>query len=86
MNARKALRWFVLGGCLGILVAVLMMIGQPRSSSLVLVLWPTSIVGIVDPRTFSDKLLIGSVELTGNFIVYGVIAATTSIIHSLVWK
>jgi hypothetical protein len=41
------------------------------SLGLLLTLWPSSIVGLADPTTLSDKILIAVVEFSGNFLWYG---------------
>jgi hypothetical protein len=68
--------WFLVSGCIGIIVAlVLAVIASNRSLNpmLLLTLWPPSIVGIADPTTLSDKILIGAFEFGGNFLLYGVV-------------
>jgi hypothetical protein len=39
---------------------------------LVLRLWPSSIVGIGDPHTVSEKLLTAAVSFGGQFLLYGI--------------
>ena len=71
-------RWFLVSGCLGVFVALaLMVLGASHivSPTVLLVLWPSSIAGIADPSTLSDKILVALFEFGGNFILYGVIGA-----------
>lgn len=75
-RTKKLSLWFGYSGCVGIIVAlVLMALGTSRmvSTTVLLVLWPSSIAGIVDPTTISDKIVVGFFEFGGNFILYGVI-------------
>ena len=68
--------WFLVSGCIGIVVAlVLAGIASHHSLSpkLLLTLWPPSIVGLADPTTLSAKILIGVFELGGNFLLYGIV-------------
>jgi len=50
------------------------------SPSILLTLFPSSIVGIVDPSTFIDKVLVLSVEFGGNFILYGVLGLLVGLV------
>lgn len=76
-NRRSGLgRWFLVWGCLGVLVALTLMALGARhivSPTVLLVLWPSSIAGMADPSTLSDKILVALFEFGGNFILYGVI-------------
>lgn len=58
LRISRLLRWFLISGCVGVLVALtLAAIGTSRiiSPSILLALWPPSIVGIADPTNPSDK-------------------------------
>jgi hypothetical protein len=69
-------RWFLLFGCVGLLVAVtLAAIATSRMVSPIILVaqWPHSIVGIADPTNPSDKILFAVIEFGGNFILYGVV-------------
>jgi hypothetical protein len=75
-RSRRLGRWFLVSGCLGVFVALaLMALGASHivSPTVLLVLWPSSIAGIADPSTPSDKVLVALFEFGGNFILYGVI-------------
>jgi hypothetical protein len=41
--------------------------------TVLLVLWPSSIAGIADPSTLSDKIIVAMFEFGGNFILYGLV-------------
>jgi hypothetical protein len=43
------------------------------NSYILLLLWPPSIVGLTEPSSPSDKIILGVIEFGGNFIIYGVI-------------
>ena len=75
-RTKRLRRWFLVSGCVGVFVAlVLMAMGASHvvSPTVLLVLWPSSIAGIADPSTLSDKIMVGLFEFGGNFILYGVI-------------
>jgi hypothetical protein len=76
-NSRRGLwLWFAASGCLGVLVAFVLMALTARyavSPIVILLLWPSSIVGIADPSTVSDKFLVALFEFGGNLILYGAI-------------
>ena len=68
--------WFLVSGCIGIIVAlVLAAIASTHALNpiVLLTLWPSAIAGIADPTTLSDKILIGAFEFGGNFLLYGVV-------------
>jgi hypothetical protein len=70
------LRWFLVSGCVGVLVALaLAAVGTNRivSPGILLALWPPSVVGIADPTSQSDKILFAIIEFGGNFVLYGVV-------------
>ena len=68
--------WFLISGCIGVLVAaVLLTIAWRGRVNIVvlLALFPTSIAGIVDPTSISDKILVCAIEFGGNFLLYGAV-------------
>lgn len=70
--------WFLISGCVGVLVAIAlgtMASHRALNPKLLLTLWPSSIIGLADPSTLSDKILIGLIELGGNFLLYGIIGS-----------
>ena len=73
----KRLRpWFLAFGCLGVLVAFVLALIPTRHiipPRVLLVLWPPSIVGIADPSTTGDKIVVAAFEFGGNFILYGAV-------------
>jgi hypothetical protein len=76
-TGRAALKnWFLVSGCMGILVALVLGFMAPYrvvSPRILLVLWPFSIIGLADPSELSHKIIFAAVEFGGNFILYGVI-------------
>jgi hypothetical protein len=76
LGVKRLRRWFLVSGCLGVLVA-LILTAVPASHTLkptvLLMLWPSSIAGLVDPSTLSDKIMVAVFEFGGNFILYGII-------------
>jgi hypothetical protein len=80
---RKGLwRWFLFSGCVGVLVALLLLALAARrivSPTVLLVLWPSSIAGIADPSSVFDKVIVAAFEFGGNFLLYGIIGALIGI-------
>jgi hypothetical protein len=76
---RRSVRWFLIAGGIGLAVAVVLAVVRPTNPAITLLLWPTSIVGIADPRGFADKLLFGLVMFGGNFLLYGVFGAVAGL-------
>ena len=66
---------FIIGAAVGVLVIPILIATHTDSSFVLLALWPTSIIGFGyqggSPWTLG--LLIGSIELIGNALIYGVI-------------
>ena len=78
--------WFLISGCIGIIVAVVLALvasGRSLNPMLILTIWPSSIAGIADPTTFSDKLLVGTYEFAGQFLLYGVIGTVLGVAFQL---
>lgn len=78
--------WFLISGCIGIIVALVLAFvasGRSLNPMLILTLWPSSIAGIADPTTFSDKLLIGTYEFGGQFLLYGVVGIVLGLVFAL---
>jgi hypothetical protein len=74
LGVRRLRRWFLVSGCFGVLVALTLMAISTRyviSPKILLVLWPSSIAGLADPSTLSDKITVAVFEFGGNFILYG---------------
>jgi hypothetical protein len=71
-------RWFLVSGCVGVGVALVLLAMATRhivSPTVLLILWPSSIAGIADPSSVSDKIMVAAFEFGGNFLLYGVIGA-----------
>jgi hypothetical protein len=79
-NGKKIRLWFVWAGGFGVAIALaLATIARMHSISptILMMLWPWSIVGIADPSTPSEKLFFGLVEFGGQFLTFGMIGALT---------
>ena len=67
-----------MSGIVGVLVAFVLL-GLEALNVIVpgvlLVLWPSSIVGMADPANVWDKFLIATVEFGGNFVLYGIVGS-----------
>jgi hypothetical protein len=69
-------RWFLIPGCIGLAIAVvltLLMSSDRLSSSVVLLLWPASIVALIDPKTVWSQVITGMFTFGANFLLYGLI-------------
>jgi hypothetical protein len=69
-------RWFVAGGILGVLIALVLAVGlryDAVSTGIVLTFWPASMVQLIDPRTIGSKIAVGLIVYGSNFLIYGVI-------------
>jgi hypothetical protein len=86
ITSRSLKGWFLASGCIGVIVAlVLAAIASNRSlnPTLLLALWPPSIVGLADPTSLSAKILIGVFEFGGNFLLYGVVGTALGVVFRL---
>jgi len=72
---RKSVRWFLAAGFVGLVAALLIAILRPANPIIILLFWPTSIVGLADPTGFVDQALTAVVEFGGNFVLYGAFGA-----------
>jgi len=75
-RTRRLTRWFLMCGCLGVFVALILMAMAANHvvrPGVLLVLWPSSIAGIADPTTPLDKIIVATFEFGGNFLLYGII-------------
>ena len=55
-------RWFLAGGAVGILIALLLAVGLGHdavSTGLVEALWPMAPVQMIDPKTIESKITVG---------------------------
>ena len=90
ISLRDLRRWFVISGCIGIVVALVLAAvtyKRPLSPMLLLALRPPSIVGIADPTTLSDQIVIGVYEFGGNFLLYGIVGTALGCVFRLVsWR
>ena len=73
LYVKRLRRWFLISGCLGVLVALVLMVLPHVKPRVLLVLWPASIVGLADPSTIWDTIMVASFEFGGNFLLYGAI-------------
>ena len=71
----RVVRWFLVAGCIGFVVAVVLAIVKAKPSVMILVLCPTSVVGLADPRGVVDRAMLGLIMFGGNFLLYGVFGA-----------
>jgi hypothetical protein len=78
ISIRDLWRWFLFSGCVGVLIALALLVMATRhlvSPTVLLVFWPSSIAGIADPSDVLDKILVAAFEFGGNFLLYGIVGA-----------
>lgn len=69
-------RWFLLAGCIGVVVAVVLTLLLSHDlipAGIAIALWPTSILGLVDPTNLRDQIITGVFTFGGNFLLYGLL-------------
>lgn len=72
----SARRWFLIAGCIGVVLAValsLLLTHDLVPTGVVIALWPTSILGLVDPSNLRDQIITGIFTYGGNFLLYGLL-------------
>ena len=71
------MRWFLVAGCIGLLIAGGLTLGRDQvPAHLLMVLWPTSNLGMVftePPKWDIYAILLVFVMYGGNFLLYGVV-------------
>jgi len=73
-------RWFLLGGLLGLLMPLFMWLINPRSPTITLILCPTSIVGMAEPKNRLGMVVLFLIIFGGNFLLYGAIGAVAGLV------
>ena len=71
-------RWFLAGGAVGVLMALLLAVGlhyEAVSSGVVLTFWPAAMVQLIDPKTIGSKIAVGLIAYGSNFVIYGLVGA-----------
>jgi hypothetical protein len=75
-EAASPKRWFLLTGCIGVVVAVVLTLLLSHDlipAGIAIALWPTSILGLVDPTNLRDQIITGVFTFGGNFLLYGLL-------------
>jgi hypothetical protein len=75
-GAASPKRWFLIAGCLGVVVAVVLTLLLSHDlipAAVAIALWPTSILGLVDPTNLRDQIITGFFTFGGNFLLYGLL-------------
>jgi uncharacterized membrane protein len=75
ISPARGFRWFLLGGVIGLTVAILLFVIRPANPIIIVSLCPTAIVGLADPKSPLEKLVCGSIICGGNFLLYGAFGA-----------
>ena len=69
-------RWFFGAGGIGLLIAILLAIAMSYDRApegLVLALWPTALLQLIDPRTIGSQIVTAVFVYGGNFLIYGLL-------------
>lgn len=73
------MRWFIIAGCIGLIIAGGLTLGRDHiSPHMLMILWPTSLIGIVfteSPKLTAASIILISIMYGGNFLLYGVVGA-----------
>ena len=69
------MRWLLIFGGIGVLVAILLGIFTPNSPFLLLVFVPFSFLALVEPTSRSHEITVTIIVLGTNFILYGALGA-----------
>jgi hypothetical protein len=75
-RAASSSRWFLIAGCIGVALAVVLSLLLSHDlipAGVVIALWPTSILGLVDPANLRDQIITGIFTYGGNFLLYGLL-------------
>jgi hypothetical protein len=75
-EAASPKRWFLIAGCIGVVVAVVLSLLLSHDlipAAIAIALWPTSILGLVDPTNLRDQIITGVFTFGGNFLLYGLL-------------
>jgi hypothetical protein len=76
---RRSVRWFLLAGCIGVGVAIILGILKPANPLIVVFLCPTAIVGLADPKGLLETVVVALIIFGGNFLLYGVFGAIAGV-------
>lgn len=79
-------RWFLFGGLLGVAVGALLFVPSIFDSlgDGVLIIFPTSIMGLAEPHTLGEKVTVLLVEFVSQFLLYALLSLGFGIcIHTL---
>ena len=79
----RLLRWFLISGCIGIFVAVILAttsVTDSISPILRLVLWPTVFAGMADPADQPEKFMVAAIMYGGNFVLYGLVGTAIGLL------
>jgi len=74
---KRAAKWFVVSGAMGVLVALILYIlgyfsfTRPFVAPLALALCPAMILGLAEPTSLGSVVLLLSIVLGTNFVLYG---------------
>ena len=72
------MRWLLISGGIGVVVAILLGIFTPQNSFLLLVFVPFSFLALAEPTSRSHELTLTLIVLGTNFILYGALGAFLS--------
>ena len=89
MSKRRSVRWFPIEGSLGLGVAIILATLSSFTSvqsSILILLWPTSVVGLADPTRLGDRLALGTIIFGGNFLLYGSIGGIAGLLTDSIAK
>ncbi len=75
----RSAQWFLVAGCIGLLAAISLAVVKPNNPAIILLFWPTAIVGLADPKGLLDQAVLGIFMFGGNFLLYGALGAAAGV-------
>jgi hypothetical protein len=70
-HGNMMMRWLLISGGVGVLVAILLGIFTPKNPLLLIVLVPFSFLALAEPTSSSHEITLTLIVLGTNFILYG---------------
>lgn len=82
--------WFLVAGCIGVVMAGVMTLGRDHvPSHLLMALWPTSLTGMAftePPKLSLSAAVLILIMYGGNFVLYGLVGGVVKYILGRGWR
>jgi hypothetical protein len=80
MLKSRWVRWFLWSGGIGLVMPFIMWLINPSDPTITLILCPTSIAGLAEPKDRLGMAVLYLIIFGGNFLLYGTVGAVASFI------